>query len=155
MDFAACFPDIVVGFVPSDGVSGEYIEFFIRTARESLDKYAPATAQKNINLEILSHVAVPLPPMDEQRQVCSRAQEELSKIDDVKRTLDADVSRSAALRQSILKAAFAGQLVPQDPNDEPASALLERIAAKRARAAPAKARRGRKRSAFESALQSD
>jgi len=132
LDFDACFPDSIVGFVPADGVIGEYVEFFIRTARESLDRYAPATAQKNINLEILEQVAVPLPPFHEQQLVFSRAEEELSRIAEVEHSLLGEAIRSKALRHSILKAAFSGQLVPQDPHDEPASKLLERIAAERA-----------------------
>ena len=51
--------------------------------------------------------------------------------------------RSAGLRRSVLKAAFEGRLVPQDPSDEPASVLLERIAAERAAAPKKRARRGR------------
>jgi type I restriction enzyme S subunit len=46
--------------------------------------------------------------------------------------LDSEISHSEALRQSILKKAFSGQLVPQNPNDEPASVLLERIRAEKA-----------------------
>ena len=53
----------------------------------------------------------------------------------------------SSLRQSILKAAFSGQLVPQDANDEPASVLLERIAAERANAEAAKPTRGRRKKA--------
>jgi type I restriction enzyme S subunit len=54
------------------------------------------------------------------------------------------IRQSAAQRQNILRAAFAGQLVPQDPNDEPASVLLERIRAERATQAIVKKPRGRK-----------
>jgi type I restriction enzyme S subunit len=53
------------------------------------------------------------------------------------------LKQSAAQRQNILRAAFAGQLVPQDPNDEPASVLLERIRAERAARDAAKKPRGR------------
>lgn len=143
LQFDSCFPDSVVGLTPSPDIIGEYIEFFVRTERASLDRYAPATAQKNINLEILERVAVPLPPLEEQRVIYSKAQEELSKIDDIERTLVRAAVESNALRQATLKAAFLGQLVTQDPTDEPAIALLERIATERA-AAPAKPKRSPK-----------
>lgn len=146
LDFDACFPNSIVGFVPSDGVVGEYVEFFVRTARDDLERYAPATAQKNINLEILEQVAIPLPPYAEQQRVLASAQEAMSKIDAVEHALGTESSRSAALRQSILKAAFSGQLVPQDPHDEPASKLLERIATERTNAVPT-ARKRKKKSA--------
>jgi type I restriction enzyme, S subunit len=148
LEFAACFPDSVVGLVPCDLVVPEYVEFFVRTERTSLDRYAPATAQKNINLEILEQVAVPLPPLEEQRAIYSKAQEELSKIADVKRTFDRAMVQAGALRQTTLRSAFKGDLVPQHPADEPASALLQRIAANR----PADAlvpKRGRKRKTAE------
>jgi type I restriction enzyme S subunit len=144
LQFAACFPDSVVGLVPSEFVVGEYVEFFVRTARTSLDRYAPATAQKNINLEILEQVAVPLPPLEEQRAIFSKAQEELSKIADVERTLAQAAIQSSALRQTTLRSAFKGELVPQDFADEPASALLERIDAERG-AESAAPKRGRKK----------
>ena len=60
------------------------------------------------------------------------------------KALDLSLKQSNAQRQNILRAAFAGQLVPQDPNDEPASVLLERIRAERAAQAPARKPRGPK-----------
>ncbi|MEQ1838558.1 MAG: hypothetical protein ABL858_09555, partial [Candidatus Nitrotoga sp.] len=56
----------------------------------------------------------------------------LSEVDQLEQTLSASLQQSESLRQSILKKAFSGQLVPQDPHDEPASALLARIKAARA-----------------------
>ena len=58
--------------------------------------------------------------------------------------LDHSLNQSTAQRQNILRAAFSGQLVPQDPSDEPASMLLERIRTERAAQAAAKKPRGRK-----------
>ena len=60
------------------------------------------------------------------------------------KAIDLSLKQSIAQRQNILRAAFAGQLVPQDPNDEPASVLLERIRAQRAAQAPVKKARGRR-----------
>jgi len=107
----ACFPDSVVGLVPADGVRADYVEFFIRTARDELDRYAPATAQKNINLQILEQVAVPLPPTTEQDEIFSRAQALLSNADNVEATLHHALNQSAGLKQSVLRSAFKGELI--------------------------------------------
>jgi type I restriction enzyme, S subunit len=143
LGFDACFPDSIVGLVPGPRVLGEFVEMFIRTARESLDRFAPATAQKNINLDILEKVRVPLPPLREQEEICSRARQLLARIGSIDSSLAHGRAQSSALRQSILKAAFSGQLVPQDPRDEPASSLLARLAAQAAEAPAAPRRRGR------------
>lgn len=129
LDIEACFPDSVVGLIPHKEISGEFIEFFIRTAKEKLDRFAPATAQKNINLEILKAVAVPIPPYQEQLAIYEKANKILSNILSIEKWCNEALIESKSLRQSILKSAFSGQLVPQDPNDEPASKLLEKIKA--------------------------
>lgn len=131
LEFAACFPDSVVGLVPHEEINGEYVEFFIRTVRDELERYAPATAQKNINLEILGGVAVPLPPKSEQSEIMSRAGQIISNADHLLSELDRQFKAASGVRQSVLKSAFEGRLVLQDPNDEPASALLARIREKR------------------------
>jgi type I restriction enzyme S subunit len=60
--FDACFPDSVVGFIPFDkNIDVKYFEYFMRTAKSHLEDYAPSTAQKNINLDILGQLLVPLP----------------------------------------------------------------------------------------------
>ncbi|SEW05148.1 type I restriction enzyme, S subunit [Aliiroseovarius sediminilitoris] len=69
----ACFPDSVVGYIPfEDDVDVTYFDYFIRTAKNDLEHYAPSTAQKNINLEILGEVLVPLPPKAELSRICDR-----------------------------------------------------------------------------------
>ncbi len=149
LSFDACFPDSVVGFLAQDGcVSTRFIEIYLRTIRDQLERYAPATAQKNINLETLNTVAVALPPIVEQEQIVAEVERRLSVAEDAEARVAAGLKRAARLRQSILKRAFAGDLVPQDPTDEPASALLERIAVERGRTARAgKAARGAGREA--------
>ncbi|TNE39564.1 MAG: restriction endonuclease subunit S [Alphaproteobacteria bacterium] len=141
----ACFPDSVVGLVPSAEIEGSYIEMFIRTEKENLDRYAPATAQKNINLEILNGVAIPLPPWEEQKKIVELVSNSIETARAVSNWCDTELKRSASLRQSILKQAFSGQLVPQDPSDGPASDLLARIASEKATASKKKAPKRTKR----------
>ena len=141
----SCFPDSIVGFLTaSDLVSIRYVEYFMRVAKKKLDAEAPATAQKNINLEILSKVVLPLPPLSEQLRIVEKLDELNNRIKSQSSDIEQSLKQSAAQRKNILRAAFAGELVPQDPNDEPASVLLERIQAERAAQTAAKKPRGQK-----------
>ena len=83
---------------------------------------------------MLKALAIPLPPLAEQRRIVAEVERRLSVIQQIEAAVEANLSRAERLRQSILKQAFSGKLVPQDPNDEPASVLLERIRAERAEA---------------------
>jgi type I restriction enzyme S subunit len=103
-----------------------------------------AVNQASINQEDVKATVVPLPPQEEQTRIAESVSKALSGSS---RTLEAAATqliRSSRLRQTILKVAFTGQLVPQDPTDEPASALLERIRAERAKASGNKAVRNQK-----------
>ncbi|NLC61708.1 MAG: hypothetical protein GX761_10575, partial [Gammaproteobacteria bacterium] len=83
--------------------------------------------QANVNGSKLKALAVPLPPLIEQEEIVSRMNEALSLATSAEKACQDGLSRSAALRQSVLKDAFSGRLIPQDPSDEPASELLARI----------------------------
>jgi type I restriction enzyme S subunit len=103
----ACFPDSVVGFIPHLGSpTVEYVECFIRTARDGLDRFASATAQKNINLEVLEAVAIPTPPFAEQIRIVAEVDRHLSIIREVEAEVDANLQRAQALRQATLAKAF-------------------------------------------------
>lgn len=145
LSMKACFPDSVVGFLSaSDDFSIRYVEYFMRSVQQKLEDDAPATAQKNINLEILEKVAIPVPPTLEQHKIVQILDDSIDAANESNRAIDLSLKQSTAQRQNILRAAFSGQLVPQDPNDEPASALLERIRAERAERDAVKKPRGRK-----------
>lgn len=132
LGFDGCFPDSVVGFAAFRGiVAPEYVDYFIQGARTRIEAYAPATAQKNINLETLESLVVPYCCASEQKLILEILEEHFSEADQLDQTLTTSLQQAEALRQSILKRAFSGQLVAQDANDEPASALLARIRAER------------------------
>ncbi|MBI2710286.1 MAG: hypothetical protein HYX34_11415 [Actinobacteria bacterium] len=110
--------------------------------RGELESAAASSAgQYNLSLRTLIPLPVALPPLEEQARIVAEVERHMSFIDACGRAVDAALVRSAALRRSILKSAFEGRLVPQDPTDEPASVLLERIRDERAAAPKAKPRR--------------
>ena len=135
LTYPACFPDSIIGvlFMPSL-VSVEYVELFMQNVKIQVSNNAHATAQKNINNQVLRKLTIPLPPVAEQRTIVARAVAQISAVDQTMANVDTKLGDSGKLRQSLLHAAFTGKLLPQDPNDEPASKLVERIAANRGKA---------------------
>ncbi len=93
----------------------------------------------SINITKLGMLPVPLPPVAEQHRIVAEVERRLSIADQAQAAIEVALARAERLRQAILKRAFEGRLVPQDPDDEPASALLERI--RRQREAGAQANR--------------
>ena len=147
LGFDACFPDSIVGFTATKTlVLPSYVHLFIQSFRTRIEAYAPATAQKNINLNTLQKLVVPLCSLEEQRVLVDRLEAILSVADEQERDIDRALVETNVLRQAVLKEAFAGQLVAQDPGDEPASVLLEKIRTKSAKAGKSgpTARRNRK-----------
>jgi type I restriction enzyme S subunit len=97
----------------------------------------------------IAEFSLPLPPLEEQRFIVEEVERRLSVVDKLEATVETNLKQANGLRQSILKRAFSGELVPQGPDDEPASVLLERIRAERQAAKP-KARKSSTRPAKRS-----
>jgi len=95
------------------------------------DEGKQTTNLASLNMTKLGRLPVPIPPAAEQKRIVAEVDRRLSVIDELEMQVEANLKRAERLRQAILKRAFEGKLVPQDPNDEPASMLLERIKATR------------------------
>jgi type I restriction enzyme S subunit len=84
-----------------------------------------------INTRQLLALPVALPPLAEQQRIVAEVERRLSVVEELEAAVEANLKRAERLRQAVLKRAFEGKLVPQDPDDEPASLLLECIRAER------------------------
>lgn len=137
----ASFVDLnVMGIVAPEGVETLYIYRWFETV--DLAKLNTGSTIPQVNNTDISPLVIPLPPLAEQTEIVRRVEQLFAFADQLEARVKAAQVRIDRLTQSILAKAFRGELVPQDPNDEPASVLLERIKAQRA--AVPKARRGRR-----------
>jgi type I restriction enzyme S subunit len=101
--------------------------FLARYFYKHLEAQVHGVGRPRINTTQLGAAPIPICSFPEQQEIVRILTEQFEAIEQNEREIDAALERAEALRQSILKKAFSGQLVPQDPNDEPASVLLERI----------------------------
>lgn len=125
--FDACFPDSVVGFNTKHSyINNEYVHYYITTIKEELEHYAPATAQKNINLKVLNEVLVPIPPKGEYMRIMSVIPQLEALENEIMNTLNLE-NKLNTLKRSILSKAFKGELGTSDTNDEPAKNCLKSI----------------------------
>ena len=113
--------------------------------RDYFEKVGKQTTNlASINKTVLKMFPVPVPPYEEQCEIVRLIEELGSQVAEMETQIEDGLSRADILRQSILKRAFEGRLVPQDPDDEPAAVLLERIRAERETDSKPAGRRGRK-----------
>ncbi|WP_297701640.1 restriction endonuclease subunit S [uncultured Fibrobacter sp.] len=107
LTYDACFPDSVVGFTPYiDGDFSNFVRYYIDSIKVILEKYAPATAQKNINLGILETLKIPLPPLAEQKEIVARVEQHIQTITQLETQIATRETTTKQLMQSILKDAF-------------------------------------------------
>ena len=88
----------------------------------------------SVSLSTVKRLPVPVPPIEEQESIVQEIERQLSALGRLDREVEGSLTLANSLSRSLLKEAFAGRLVPQDPSDEPASVLLKRIRAEREQA---------------------
>lgn len=140
-----CYQKTLLRFRAYRGVQPE---FALATFRKNMrcGRFRKAakitTSIAHLTQEIFIGIEFALPPESEQQRIVEEVKRRLSCIDSMAKEIELQIKRCHTLRQSFLKHAFSGKLVPQEPTDEPASVLLERIRAERAAMeAPAKVRK--------------
>ena len=108
-----------------------YLGFYIQSdfVRIVWRELAAGTNINNLKRDDIIMTTVPLPPVAEQKRIVAVIEEFVSRVDEAKASLERCLQRCSVLRRAVLAAAFSGRLVEQDPSDESASVLLERIAA--------------------------
>lgn len=107
--------------------------FLSVNAQSTIHNETVDVARANLSLNDISELFIPFPSIEEQNIIIGEIDRLFSIIDESEQVIESELKRAQSLRQSTLKRAFEGKLVPQDPNDEPASALLERIKAEKAK----------------------
>lgn len=118
---------------PYDGTLSDYLAYVFGADAKNgrLERAFTGSTIKHFTGEALRSYPVPLPPTEEQARIVEGIEHALSLETAISAEMTTAERRCGRLRQSILKWAFEGRLVDQDPNDEPASMLLERIKAER------------------------
>jgi type I restriction enzyme S subunit len=108
-----------------------YVHFLTDALTGRFGEVAKGVNIQHLGATRLSQFAIALPPLDEQRRIVEEVERRLSVVDALEEAVEANLTRVERLRQAILKTAFEGRLVDQNPDDELASALLARIRAER------------------------
>jgi len=132
----ACFTNTLVRFRAEEGLDPHYaLKVFLAYLKNGrFQRIATITVNiAHLGAGRFAEIEFPLPPSEEQEAIIEEVDRHFSVIDAAERAISENLRRAARLRQSILKRAFEGKLVPQDQNDEPAETLLERIRLERSK----------------------
>ena len=114
----------------NNGLMSQIYLAYLLSARQSyknLSLRVHGATRPRINTTQLKELPIPLCSTEEQHQIVQEIESRLSVAEHLEKTVEESLRQAEVLRQSILQRAFTGQLVPQDPNDEPAAELLKRI----------------------------
>jgi type I restriction enzyme S subunit len=130
------------------GILPKYVEAFWNSpggAATVLEVASSTSGLYTLSVSKVGRIPIPLPPSAEQIRIVEEIDRRLSSVEEIGGQVGSDTKRAARLRQAILKQAFEGKLVPQDPTDEAASVLIERIRSKREAAPKASSTASRRR----------
>ena len=107
LDIDACFPDSVVGFTSlSEDSTPWLVKYYLESMQTEIIKFAPATAQKNINLDIIGALLFPLPPLPEHRRIVDCVNKAMAVIRELENQVSERKTKSEMLMQSVLQEAF-------------------------------------------------
>ena len=110
LTYDCCFPDSVVGFTPFENVDSKFMYYKINDMQKDLEAMAPATAQKNLNLKLLTSVSVEIPTFPEQVEIVRILDIIIEKENKAKQAAEAVLEQIDLLKKSILARAFRGEL---------------------------------------------
>jgi type I restriction enzyme S subunit len=124
---SGCINDGVAALLHVDYPLKLYLYYFLASQTNQLRNINQGAAQPNLNTDIIRAIVTPVPPFEEQSEINREIERRLSASDRLAATLNRQLERARATRESLLHEAFAGHLVHQNPRDESASILLDRI----------------------------
>ena len=119
-------------WVSETDIPPEFVHAWLWSRYEDTRRGSSGNNQPALNKSLVERMPLPLPPCTEALEISALLDVQLESISRQENSIEHLLKQSTAQRQNILRAAFTGRLVPQDPSDEPASVLLERIRAERA-----------------------
>lgn len=108
LGFDACLPDSIVCYKSNSYFLDKIVHYFLELTKSEIERYAPATAQKNINLEILNNLLFPLPPLEIQSRIVSKLDELMGYCDELEASIKESQQQNELLLEQVLREALAG-----------------------------------------------